>query len=1683
MTERHLELLQESAREIVRLREQVRESAAPIAIVGMACRAPGGIATPEAYWSLLSAGEESIGPFPSRRGQLLDLDWRGGFLDDIEHFDAAFFGISPREALSVEPQQRLTLELAWEALEHAGYDPGLLRESLTGVFMGAQSSDYGLVGKAGLPTGYEATGQAISVLAGRVCYALDLRGPALTVDTACSSSLLSVHLACTSLRLRECDLALAGGAQAMCTAQAYSYTSGWQMMSPDGRCKAFSAEAEGAGWAEGAGVVVLKRLAEAQRDGDRILAVIKGSAVNQDGKSQGLTAPNGPSQERVMRRALASAGVTAGEVDVVEAHGTGTRLGDPIEANALARVYGKESERRGHRLWLGTVKSNLGHAQAAAGILSLLKMVLALSNESLPRTLHCQRPTPLVDWKSSGLELLQEARAWPRSEARVRRAGVSSFGISGTNVHLIVEEAPPEEVPATQLEAPPVVPILLSGKTPGALAENARRLALRLQNGPAVSLGELAFSLATRTHFEVRRGLLGSREDASRGYPELVSAMRALAPLPNPLPTGGLCIVFAGQGSQRRGMGMELEAQPGFEVFGDTYGELLQACDGHLGCSLRDVIRTGVDLDETRFAQPALFCLQLSLFEQWRAWGLRPKLLLGHSVGELSAACAAGALDRADGVKLVCARGQLMSELARPGGAMLVVPAGELEARSALESLAPEWRGSLEVAAVNSEAQTVISGDSQAIEALFERLKQEGKAGRRLPVSHAFHSAHLEPMLEPFARIARSLSYGKPRIPIWSCCNGGKLSCLDGEYWVRQVREPVFFADGVRACREAGANTFLECGPQVALSLLMEGGVPSLQAEGSEVEALMRCLTSLFERGHTVDWRKVLAPYASRRAELPTYAFERQRFWPVPPLEATSEWCYEERWRPLSAAPAEWRRRCWLVGASVEPAWLMAASRGQCEARALSLEQALESLIEDPGDGLTLVYLPEASQPWQSATGEALRLSQALTGKKACLWICTPHSLSILPEERPRGAALQTLWGFGRALILERPSEFGGLLDLPANPLSAEELMMLLSQVMRIEPDQDELALREGRLLARRLGRTSLPLLQSPWRARGTVLLTGGTGALGADLVRWLVRRGAQRLVLVSRHGELEGEELIRWSEEAGAKLEVRACDVTDRVAVGLLLSELSDLKHVFHLAGLVGAGEVPSYSPESLCAEASAKIQGAWNLHSVAAEAGLVLEDFVLFGSVAGFWGAGYQAAYSAANAGLTGLAQHRRARGMVATVIHWGPWAQGRPESASARTYLARRGLLAMEPRAAVELLERALASGRDDIAIARIDWRPFAQSYGSFRARSLFAELPEAAIEVLSTSQSLQEGSRDGLAGLSPQELRARLVEIVRMAAAEVLGMPDPTSLSLVRPLLELGLDSLMAAELRTRLVARTGAPLRATLAIDHPTVERMVEFLVSELESRPGLSPSSVLVPLKEGTAAPLFVIPGIWGGVLGFRELASELPAELPVIALDVDGLEPPERYSLERVAECFVREIRRSCPAGPVHLLGFSSGGLYAFEMAKLLGPQVGSVFLLNSYAPGMALGRRSPMRDSLARLEAYARIALAARPHEVWRLLRGRWKSLFGSPPITLDLWLSAQYYQMPDRGGYGGKVHLIRYGFQPGAISDPSLGWEKLLPCLTVHQTLGVHSALALQQPVARRTARLIGSLLGGE
>jgi acyl transferase domain-containing protein/NADPH:quinone reductase-like Zn-dependent oxidoreductase/acyl carrier protein len=906
--EKYLDYLKRATADLRETRRQLREAEQkdfePVAIVGMACRFPGEVRSPEDLWRLVSEGETGITEFPDNRGwdleNLFDPDpekfgksyvRRGGFLHDVADFDPEFFGISPREALAMDPQQRLILETSWEALERAGIPPNSLRGSRTGVYAGLLYHDYS-VGAGPAPEELEgmlSTGALASVASGRVSYVLGLEGPAITVDTACSSSLVTLHMAVQALRRGECSLALTGGVSVMARPDPFIEFSRQRGLARDGRCKSFGASADGAVWSEGVGMLVVERLADARRNGHAVLAVIRGTALNQDGASNGLTAPNGPSQQRVIRAALANAGLSTQDIDAVEAHGTGTPLGDPIEAQAILATYGKDRERP---LWLGSVKSNIGHTQAAAGVAGVIKMVQAIRHGVLPKTLNVDEPTPKVDWEAGAVELLTEAQDWPET-GQPRRVAVSSFGISGTNAHAILEEVPAVETEAVEQEAPAVVPWLISARSPQALRGQAERLRDFVATHEDVRLVDVGLSLATtRAQLDHRAVVTASDRDGYlRGLTALAGGESAAELVQGHASGGGknrVALVFPGQGAQWVGMAAELlESSP---VFAEALAECVTALESQVDWAVWPVLRGEPDaesLERVDVVQPVSWAVMVSLAAVWRSYGVEPVAVVGHSQGEIAAAVVAGALSIEDGAKVVALRSKAITALSGLGG-MVSVP---LPVAQVTELIA-RWDGAVSVAAVNGPASTVVSGDVAALDELLAECEQRTVRAKRIPVDYASHSAHVERIRDEILNSLAAISPTTAPVAFYSTVTNDVIDTagLDADYWYRNLRGTVRFAETVETLLADSFQQFVEVSAHPVLATAIQDAIEKAEADASVVGSLRRddggldrFLTSVGQahsNGVTVDWTGVFA--GGQPVDLPTYAFQHESYWFTP---------------------------------------------------------------------------------------------------------------------------------------------------------------------------------------------------------------------------------------------------------------------------------------------------------------------------------------------------------------------------------------------------------------------------------------------------------------------------------------------------------------------------------------------------------------------------------------------------------------------------------------------------------------------------------------------------------------------------------------------------------------------------------------------------------------------------------
>ncbi|WP_270074935.1 type I polyketide synthase [Streptomonospora mangrovi] len=1634
-TDRIVSALRSTLKENERLKERNRRlsesRSEPVAVVGIGCRFPGGVGSPEELWALVEAGGDGTSEFPADRGW--DAVGRGAFLEEAAGFDAGFFGVSPREALAMDPQQRVVLETVWEALERAGIEPGSLRGSRTATYVGAIHQEYGprMHEAAEETAGYTMTGTLSSVIAGRVAYVLGLGGAAVTLDTACSSSLVAVHEAVMALRRGECDLALAGGVTVMGSPGVFVEFARQGGLSPDGRCRSYGAGANGTGFGEGAGIVVLERLSDALERGRCVWGVVRGSAVNSDGASNGLAAPSGQAQEAVLRAALADAGVDASAVGVVEGHGTGTVLGDPVEAGALGAVYG-----RAGGVVVGSVKANIAHAQAAAGVAGLVNLVGIVGRGVIPAAVGAaEGVSPLVEWDRLGLDVATGGpRRWRAGEG-LRIGAVSSFGISGTNAHLILEQPPrdarqprafadpaqpavpaaradPRAVPhprsgtaaapaGTERGPGPVsdlVPWPVSARSEAALAEQARRLLAHLAARPDLSPHDVGFSLATtRTHFEHRAAVL---PDAHGDHRPGLQALAEGRPAPTLVrgradAPGKTVFVFPGQGAQWAGMAAGLlDASP---VFAEAVAACERALAPHLDWPLADVLRgdpAAPALDRADIVQPALFAVMVALAELWRSCGVRPDAVIGHSQGEIAAAHVAGALTLDDAAHIVAARSRALRHLSGSGGmAQVPLPADRVRA------LIADLGEPLAVAAVNSPAATVVSGPPAALDRLLDHCAGAGLRARRIPVDYASHSAAVEPLRADLLGAIDGITPRRPRTPVHSTVTGGVLGAADlgAEYWYANLRETVAFGPAVRALAAADHGLFIEMSPHPVLTTAVEETAEHLAAEAEApgpgagagprsgaagprrpvaVGSLRRddggwprfaaALAEAHCHGAAVDWAAAHAGRPGEPVDLPTYAFQRTRYWlpPAPPARAGGDagtaapapapaearfwaavhdgdagtlaaalgaepdllravlpglarWhrdqreraavdalCYREHWRALPDAPAPAPAGTWLVllppgAAPGARAWADAlaaagAATAVAEADPLGDPAALAALLRaaaagaigtDGGVGgagaagagrlagvLCLLTWPgPASSPTAPDAGGPAALAALLraaeeAGTVAPLWCATEGAVSTGPGDPLRTPAQALVWGLGRVAAQEHPALWGGLVDLPPRP--DRRTAALLARALTAPGGEDQLAVRPRGLHARRLVRapaqSAAPAdpagAHRPTIPPGTVLVTGGTGALGAHTARWLARTGPTglHLLLAGRRGAAApgAAGLAAELTGLGARVTLAACDVADRADLARLLAGIpaaDPLRAVVHTAAALDDAPLADLDRPRIAAALAAKAAGAWHLHDLTAEADL--SAFVLFSSVAGTLGVAGQGNYAPANAYLDALARHRRAGGLCAASVAWGAWSAGAglAERGGVAALLRRHGLPGMPVETATAALGRAFGrTAEPAFAVADVDWRRFTTAFTAARPTTLLDDLPEARRAAHDAVGSAPPAGTDPVADLrrrlaaaSPPERERLTRALVREHAAAVLGHAAAEAVDEARSFSDLGLDSVMAVELRNRLGAATGLALPVSLAFDHPTVAAVAAHLRAGLRAAgagPGEDPA-------------------------------------------------------------------------------------------------------------------------------------------------------------------------------------------------------------------------------------------------
>jgi len=1380
----------------------------PIAIIGMACRFPGDSITPEAFYKALVEGQDTVTAVPAERWSIdstIDSDpqlqgarW-GAFVKNVNMFEPAFFGISPREAERMDPQQRFLLETTWEALERGGLVPAALSGSKTGVFVGIMNTDYYFMNMF-MPReaqdAYSATGNGHCFPAGRIAYTFGFQGPTMTIDTACSSSLVATHVACQSLRTGDSDIAIVCGVNLMLDSALSELTAKTGALAPDGRCKSFDSRANGYVRGEGCGVIVLKRLSDAQRDGDTISAVIRGSAVNQDGRSTGLTTPNVLSQQAMLEQALANARVTAEDLGYIEAHGTGTPLGDPIEMEALRTVLGKPRP-NGEPLWIGTVKTNIGHLEAAAGVAGLIKTTLALNNERIPKNLHLRTMNPRISLEGSGLKIATDVIPWPKND-KPRRAGVSSFGMSGTNAHVIVEEAPVvEDKPKSDQRSTYLLP--LSAKNANTLTALARSYAEWLPNSAGISEEDIVHTAgARRTHHEHRIAAI------ARNHEEFTRLLTSFA---SGEPSAGMhqgraalasnariLFVFSGQGSQWAGMGQSLFAEePIFRAKIEEIDALVQKYASFSLIKELAAPEAQSRLGETEVVQPALFAIQIGLVELFKSWGFEANAVVGHSVGEIAAAHACGALSLEDAVHLAVLRGRIMQKATGRGKMVWVA----LPREEALRLIAGR-EDLLAIAAINDPSSVVLSGETRELDAVITELGSRGVTTRPLRVNYAFHS----PQMEPYAReLVAELPRMEPRdgsMAMYSTVTGERIDgkALVAEYWGRNIRGTVDLAKALKTAFAEDFPIVVEVGPHPVLVANIEQCasaqnvkariVATLRRQAEERRSLLEMLGALYVDGLSIDWKK-LAPNGKLVTTLPTYPWQRQRYWIeaitrraeiAPPVTSLDDWLFTLEWHlenqnsPPSVAPSS--DGDWLVfmdsGRIGKNVVLQLKSKGSTCIR-VDPGNAYEQVspqhyrinAADPAEYSKLlgnvfangrvcrgvIYLGNLDGPsWDETTVDglqstrqqgllhALYLTQALVRQaipqKPRLWLVTHGAIAIKSGEPVKSVSQASLWGLGRTIMLEHPELRCTCIDLDV-AIKFDTVKNLVRQ-FEMGDREEQVALRpNGRFVARfaRAQVDQTPAIDFKLKGDGSYLITGGLGGLGLSLAQWMVEKGAKHIALMARRKpSSETQEIVKKMKAAGAHILVLQGDVAhpDDVlqAMCAINAEMPELKGVVHAAGVVADRTLLEQSSEHWETVFAPKVDGAWNLHTLTLNENL--DFFVLYSSAASLFGSPGQANYAAANAFLDSLAQARLSRGLPAMSIQWGPFSEVGMAAANVKrgSRIASRGMDSLSPNDGLRALANLLEHPRSDVGVMRLDLRKWLDSFPDLRMRSSWSNL---------------------------------------------------------------------------------------------------------------------------------------------------------------------------------------------------------------------------------------------------------------------------------------------------------------------------------------------------------------------
>lgn len=1453
-----------------------------IAIISMACRFPDAD-NPEVFFQNLINKKDSIREIPADRWDVeefyskniesgkMNTRW-GGFLNKVDEFDASFFKISPSEANQMDPQQRLLLEVSHELLENAGYPKSSVKGKSIGVYVGISQGQYGnlLTAKALEKGAYLGTGSSFSIAANRISYFYDFKGPSLAIDTACSSSLVAVHQAAQALRSGECKMALAGGVNLLLAPETNIALSQAGMMAQDGRCKTFDASANGYVRSEGAGLVLLKPLRQAQADGDQVLAVIKGSAINQDGNSNGLTAPNGLAQQAVISEALQQAKIPAHAVNYVECHGTGTALGDPIEVKALNSIYSKN---RQEPLLLGAVKANIGHLESAAGIAGLIKVINCLQAETIPAQLHYQTPNPHITWNKLSVSVPTQSQNWARN-GKARLAGISSFGFGGTNAHLIVEEAPlaPVEKELKQsLSTDKRRLIAISGESHEALLAQFSNLQDHIKS-TSLTLDDLAYSLATtRSHFAKRATYVLDRvEDLLLAKPpkELKH--------PNINKTAFL---FTGQGSQYPKMGQQLyDAIPFFK---EVFDQCVTLIEQEIHEDIRNILfaneysEEATLIHQTKYTQLGLFALEYSLCKLWQHWGIEPDLLIGHSIGELVAATVAEVFSLADGIRLVAARGTYMQELPQ-AGLMVSVKAN----RATVLPYLHNYLNTVSIAAANTPNQTVISGTAEDVHSIIQQMIHDGLKIKTLQTSHAFHSPLMEPMLEKFGKIAESISYHPPKYQLISNVSGQLVGAKiqTANYWKDHIREAVLFDQSMQTAARLGVNTFIEIGPHAVLSTMgmhclsePANWIPSLKKEQQESQHLLESIGAWYAAGGQVNWENVFQKISCKRIPLPTYPFQRESYWfkasstsetsidrelwkliehqdeqaietllgqPLS-VEALANYRIKKQqasklktlqyaisWKPITFSSKKQQLQTSLLIHSKED---QGANKILSPTQQVYLESVDNKHITNTSFDQVLVKISPTIQSYEKALEQFTLVSNwvqrvLVNQSQAKLFILTTQAQRI-DQAQELSPYSNIFWAYAKVLALEYPQQFGGVIDI-AN----SDDIVNINTILQADSKEKLIAIRNSKYFGARLEEFSKVANTKTWTSSGTALITGGLGSLGIRTAHWLSNKGIEEVVLMSRSGNEAPHAAKTLAELAkkGIQARIAKADSTNQQQVEEVIQSISNLKVIIHAAGSVASIPIQSINSETAEQHFSAKMKGT-NILSQLAK-GLDLDAFICYSSIASVWGSAGQALYAAANAYLDAWALQARTWGIPAFTMNWGMWAQGGMVTEEIERELKAKGLQALKPALAFTSLEQQLAANLPNLITAAMDWKRFKSLFELSPTKQLLEKVGPA--PETTDKQSVTSKFINSLKQQPQKQQKSVLLEELKSLLGAILHL-DSKRLASDQPIFDMGADSLKLVEFANTITQELGIKITPAEAVTIPTLDVLADVMLAKI----------------------------------------------------------------------------------------------------------------------------------------------------------------------------------------------------------------------------------------------------------